>query len=129
MKSKPPRKPLFERLQQGLIEGIEQSRGGRTLRTTILPDHPPEITPEELIALRVKVEMSRAVFARVLSVSPKTVQGWEQGTRKPSPSSRRLIQVMHENPALFFKAVGMSVRRKSSARTVEKPPSGKKQPV
>ena len=109
MKSRKPRKPLFERLQQGLTEGIQQSRGELTLRTTVFPDRPPEISPEELTALRIKVEMSQAVFARVLSVSPRTVQSWEQGSRKPSLASRRLIQVIHENPALVLEAVGMHV--------------------
>jgi DNA-binding transcriptional regulator YiaG len=66
MKSRPPRKLLFERLQQGLTEGIREARGEMTLRTVVLPDHPPEITPEDLTALRVKLEMSREVFARVL---------------------------------------------------------------
>ena len=129
MKSNPPRKPLFERLQQGLTEGIEQSRGERTLRTTVLPDEPPEVTPEELTALRTRIEMSQAVFARVLSVSPKTVQSWEQGTRKPSLASRRLIQIIHEAPALVLKAVGMPPPRKSSGPGAKKSSSGKKQPV
>jgi putative transcriptional regulator len=129
MKSRPPRKLLFERLQQGLTEGIREARGEMTLRTVVLPDHPPEITPEDLTALRVKLEMSREVFARVLSVSPRTVQGWEQGNRKPSSTSRRLIQVIHENPSLVFKAVGMPAPRKSTTGKVEKPSSGKRQPV
>jgi putative transcriptional regulator len=105
------RKPLLERLQQGLTEGIQQARGELALRTTVLPGLPPEITPEELTALRIKIDMSQAVFARVLSVSTKTVQSWEQGTRKPSPSSRRLIQVIHENPGLVLQAVGMPAPR------------------
>jgi putative transcriptional regulator len=116
MKSTKTRKPLFERLQQGLTEGIQQARGELTLRTTVLPNDPPEITPAELTALRVKIEMSQAVFARVLSVSPKTVQSWEQGTRKPSASSRRLIQVIHHNPGLVFQAVGMPEPRELSSK-------------
>jgi putative transcriptional regulator len=108
MKSSQTRKPIFERLRQGLTEGIEHSRGELTLRATVLPNHPPEFSPEELTALRARVEMSQAVFARVLSVSTKTVQSWEQGTRKPSPSSRRLIQLIQANPGLVFQAVGMN---------------------
>ena len=109
MKSSKPRKPLFERLQKGLTEGIQHARGELTLRTTVLPDRPPELSAEELTALRVRVEMSQAAFARLLNVSSKTVQSWELGSRKPSPSSSRLIQVIHENPALVLKAVGMHV--------------------
>src|SRR4051794_23851215 len=116
MESRKPRKPLFERLQQGLTEGIQHARGELSLRTTVLPDGPPEFSPEDLTALRVKVAMSQAAFARILSVSPRTVQSWEQGSRRPSGSSRRLIQVIHENPALVFQAVGMPVPRELPGR-------------
>jgi hypothetical protein len=34
------RKPLFESLQEGLIEGIRFFRGEVELKTTILPDPP-----------------------------------------------------------------------------------------
>jgi putative transcriptional regulator len=42
--------------------------------------------------------MSQAMFARLLNVSPKTVQSWEHGTRKPSQAALRLIQVFEQNP-------------------------------
>ena len=129
MKPRKPRQPLFERLRQGLTEGIRHSRGELNLRTTVLPGHPPEITPEELIALRLKIEMSQAVFARLLGVSPKTIQSWEQGTRKPSPSSRRLLQLIHEDPTLVFKVVGMPVPGKLVGRKGKNLANLKKQPV
>ena len=33
-------------------------------------------------------------FARFLSVSPKTLQSWEQGGRNPSGTAARLLQVI-----------------------------------
>lgn len=44
--------------------------------------------------------MSQSVFARLLMVSTKTVQSWEQGVRNPMHSSLRLIQFI-ENPDLL----------------------------
>jgi putative transcriptional regulator len=41
-----------------------------------------------LAALRKQTAMSQAVFARLLNVSTKTVQSWEQGVREPSDASR-----------------------------------------
>jgi putative transcriptional regulator len=110
MKSPKNRKPLFERLKTGLEEAILHARGEITLKSTTLekPDPPPEVGAEELTELRLESGMSQAVFAQVLNVSTKTVQSWEQGTRKPSQAALRLIQVFRRDPAGLLKIVGMS---------------------
>jgi DNA-binding XRE family transcriptional regulator len=51
--------------------------------------------------------MSQAVFARMLNVSTKTMQSWEQGTRNPSEAARRLIQVFSQQPEMFCRIVGL----------------------
>jgi putative transcriptional regulator len=51
--------------------------------------------------------MSQAVFAKVLYVSAKTVQSWEQGVRVPSMAARRLIHIFTEQPATVCKIVGL----------------------
>jgi putative transcriptional regulator len=110
MNSPKGRKPLFERLKAGLEEGIRHAKGEITLKTTALemPDRPPEIGAEELTRLRLKSGMSQAVFARMLNVSTKTVQSWEQGQRQPSQAALRLIQLFRHNPAGLLEVVGMS---------------------
>lgn len=104
------RKPLGERLKASLEEGIRHFRGEITLRTTTfeLPDAPPEIDAETLVAIRDQSKMSQAVFARLLNVSPKTVQSWEQGVRTPSHASRRLIQIYSEHPETVCRSVGIA---------------------
>ncbi len=101
------RKPAFERLQAGLAEGIAYAKGERLLKTVEVPEKPPEIDAQTLAALREAAEMSQAVFAKVLNVSAKTVQSWEQGIRVPSMASRRLIQVFSERPEVVCEIVGM----------------------
>ncbi len=110
MKSPKGRKPLFERLRTGLEEAIRHAKGEITLKTTTLrmPDRPPEVGAEELANLRLASGMSQAVFARVLNVSTKTVQSWEQAHRKPSQAALRLIQVFRHNPAGLLELVGMT---------------------
>lgn len=127
MKDASKRLPVADRIRKGLEEAIRHAKGEITLRTTTLelPDPPPEVKAEDVIRIRLDNQMSQAVFARVLNVSPKTIQSWEQGSRKPSPSSLRLIQVIRKNPALVFQAVGMLVpkshapAKKRSASKVE----------
>jgi putative transcriptional regulator len=101
------RPPLFERLQTGLQEGIAHVRSEITLRTTVLPEEPPEIDRQTIVQLRERAMMSQAVFARVLNVSAKTVQSWEQGVRQPSESCRRLIQIFSLHPEMVCQTVGL----------------------
>jgi putative transcriptional regulator len=106
MKSR-SRKSLFERLEQGLQEGIAQQRDELTLRTVEIPEEPPEIDAETLTAIRREAAMSQAVFAKMLNVSPRTLQSWEQGDRNPSDASRRLIHVFIEAPELLCRITGL----------------------
>ncbi len=105
------RKPFFERLKTGLEERIAHAKGDLTLKTVELPEVPPEIDAPTLVTLREQAKMSQAVFARVLDVSAKTVQSWEQGTRVPSRASRRLIHIFTVQPEMVCQVVGLrSVR-------------------
>jgi putative transcriptional regulator len=109
MKNSSKRKPLASRLKAGLEEGIRFAKGELTLRTIEAPLPPPEIRAKEVAMLRNEKGMSQAVFARLLNVSPKTVQSWEQGDRKPSHASLRMLQVFRENPDVVCKIAGIAV--------------------
>ena len=67
------RKSFFERLKTGLEEGISHARDELNLKTSEVPEAPPEIDAKTLVALREEAEMSQAMFAKVLCVSAKTV--------------------------------------------------------
>jgi putative transcriptional regulator len=101
------RKPLFERLRQSLTEAMAYSKGELNLKSVELPDEAPEIDAATLTALRKQTAMSQAVFARLLNVSIKTVQSWEQGVREPSDASRRLIHIFSEQPEAVCRVVGL----------------------
>jgi putative transcriptional regulator len=53
-------------------------------------------TADDVRRIRQMARVSQAVFAYILGVGPTTVQKWEQGTRKPSGASRRLLQVIDD---------------------------------
>lgn len=101
------RKPLFERLKAGLEEGIAHAKGNLELKTVEVPEAPPEIDAATLVALREAAAMSQSLFAKVLYVSTKTVQSWEQGVRVPSLSTRRLIQIFAAEPEMVCRTVGV----------------------
>jgi putative transcriptional regulator len=112
------RKSFFERLKVGLQEGIAHARGELTLKTVEVPDPPPEIDARTLVALREQAKMSQGVFARLLFVSAKTVQSWEQGVRAPSRASRRLIQIFAERPGVVCEVVGLRAVELSGFKVV-----------
>ncbi|MFI5387660.1 MAG: helix-turn-helix domain-containing protein [Fimbriimonadales bacterium] len=86
------RAPLAERLRKGLAEGIEFAKGDLELTTTVVPSG-RSYTGEEVAAIRTRRRMSQAQFAKLLAVSVKTLQSWEQGARKPSKPTMRLLQI------------------------------------
>jgi DNA-binding transcriptional regulator YiaG len=49
--------------------------------------------------LREKTGLSQSEFARLLGVSIRTLQEWEQGRRAPSGAARTLILIAAKNPA------------------------------
>jgi putative transcriptional regulator len=109
MNNRTERPSLFERLRAGLEEGIQFARGERDLRTTALPASPPDLDAQAVRRLRRRCRMSQGVFARLLNVSVKTVQSWEQGERKPSQAALRLLQVLAERPDAVCGVAGLTV--------------------
>lgn len=109
MKDTTKRLPVAEQIRKGLEEAIRHARGGITLKTTIveMPDEPPEIDAPTQVAIRNQSRMSQAVFARMLNVSSKTVQSWEQGLRTPSHAARRLLQIYSQHPETVCQGVGL----------------------
>lgn len=101
------KKPIFERLKQGLEEGIAHERGELELESSSLeiPAPPKNYEPDDIKQLRENLSMSQTQFAKYLFVSTKTVQGWEQGLRRPTSSAARLLQFI-ENPDLLDRSVG-----------------------
>lgn len=51
------------------------------------------LAPEEIRDIREKANMSQAVFAMVLNVTTSIVSKWEQGDKKPSGPSLKLLSL------------------------------------
>jgi putative transcriptional regulator len=105
------RKKLAERLKAGLEEGVLYAKDKLNLRTVEIPPAPPRFTAKKVLRLRKSARMSQAVFARLINVSPKTIQSWEQGQRTPSQAAQRMLQVLQEKPDMVFQVVGMDRNR------------------
>ena len=93
------KRQLFAELSEGFDALAAQRQGKQTLRTHVVEDRPaPEITAQELLALRERLRLSRAVFARYLRTKPRTLENWEQGRARPNPHAALLIKLVEKYP-------------------------------
>lgn len=74
-----------------LLESVREMKEGVAARTTEV-DVPPVVTARHATGL------SQAEFARLLGVSKRTLQEWEQGRRTPSGAARTLITIAERHP-------------------------------
>jgi len=96
---------FFESIKAGLTAVIEHAEGSRKdLRTTTLPRPPKELSAKEIANFRAQLNVSQAVFASYLNISPKTVQSWEQVHGKPNGASLKLLSIARKNPKILLES-------------------------
>jgi len=90
---------LFAELSEGMEALTDARQGKRTLRTHAVEFRPaPNITPQELIRVRKRLKLSRALFAVYLRTNVRTLENWEQGRAKPNAQAALLINLVKRYP-------------------------------
>ena len=74
-----------------LLESVRQMKAGRAGRI-----HQVEVSPA--VSARIKSGLSQIDFAKLLGVSVRTLQDWEQGRRQPSGAAKTLITIAERRP-------------------------------
>ena len=93
------KRDLFAELSEGIEALAGARKGKRTLRTHVAEYKPaPAITPEELIRVRERLRLSRALFAIYLRTNVRTLENWEQGRAKPNAQAALLINLVKRYP-------------------------------
>lgn len=94
-----PRRDLFVELSEGMTALAQAREGKRTLRTHAVEFKPaPEVTPAELVRVRERLKLSRALFAVYLRTNVRTLENWEQGRAKPNAQAALLINLVKRFP-------------------------------
>ena len=111
------RSQLFEELKEGVDAAIKFAqgrpvRGTSVTKVTITPVQ--KRTPAQIKELRMKLDMSQALFAGILGVTKKAVESWEAGTKAPSGPVLRMFEIL-EKEAKVFERLGIFTRNKQSA--------------
>jgi putative transcriptional regulator len=90
---------LFNELREGMTALADARQGKRTLRTHAIEFKPaPEVSPKELIRVRERLKISRALFAVYLRTNVRTLENWEQGRAKPNAQAALLINLVKRYP-------------------------------
>jgi putative transcriptional regulator len=100
---------LYDELMEG-VEAMRQQREGKvTLRTHKVEELPPlQIDADLIRETRENLKVSRAVFARHLRVSVRTLENWEQGRAKPNAQAAALILMVRKYPDTLKKLQSLS---------------------
>jgi putative transcriptional regulator len=95
---------MFGELQEALRDAVAYERGGmHGLRVSELAERPKPMSRKEVAQIRKSLGVSQVVFAKVINVSPNAVRSWEQGTRRPTAATLKLLTVAKEHPEALLK--------------------------
>ena len=84
---------LHESAEDLFSAGIIDKKTMREFDAACLTKSEP-MAPAEIAALRLREEVSQAVFARHLNVPVSLVSQWERGERKPSGTAVKLLALI-----------------------------------
>jgi putative transcriptional regulator len=92
-------KTLFEDLVSSLQEAKAISKGKAPASRRF------ELVAPDAKAVREQIGLSQSEFARLMRVSVKTLQNWEQHRRNPTGPAAALLKIMSTAPDVALKSL------------------------
>lgn len=93
------KRDVFAEIVEGFDNLKAQREGKVTLRThAVVMQAPADVTADEVLALRQRLNVSRAVLAARLRTNPRTLENWEQGRAKPNAQAALLLRLVARYP-------------------------------
>ncbi|HRW05288.1 MAG TPA: helix-turn-helix domain-containing protein [Caldilineaceae bacterium] len=89
-KTKLDEKETARDIGQEILDAVLEIQAGRGRRF--------EVAVPAAVEARHNVGLSQAEFAKLLGVSKRTIQEWEQGRREPSGAAQSLIKIAMQRP-------------------------------
>lgn len=78
-------------IEAEILQGIDDMLANNAVRRTV-------ITETDVALARKKSELTQDQFAKILGVSRRTLESWEQGVRRPSGAATSLIRLFIVDP-------------------------------
>ncbi len=85
----------MDTFKKDLLTSIKQMRRGEAARTT-------KVEVSQAAEARSRTGLSQQDFARLLGVSARTLQDWEQGRREPTGAAKTLLRVAAFHPEVLL---------------------------
>ena len=93
---------VYESIMQGLTEAVDYQQGKINVRRSKLAIKPvASYSNDDIKQIRRRTGLSQVLFAGSLGVSPKTVEAWENGRNRPDGASRRLLEIIRDDPSFI----------------------------
>ncbi len=92
---------IGETVQDMMNSGVKVSFTKKELDLLGVEIPKVQLTTDQIIAIRKQMNLSQTVFAKVLNVSASSIRQWEQGKRKPSGSTKILLELLEKSPHLL----------------------------
>lgn len=102
-----------------LLEAIRDVKAGRVGAAYV-------VDANEVINTRLRTGLSQAQFAAALQISPRTLQQWEQGRRRPSGAADTLLKIIARHPEVVRDVAAGAYRGLPRAQWNQRPRVGRK---
>jgi putative transcriptional regulator len=90
---------LFDELAKSMKQAGASATGEKRLARRYA------YSPSRVQAVREKAQLCQAQFARLLNVSVRTLQNWEQARREPTGPPKALLRIVEREPAMALQAL------------------------
>ena len=84
----------MKQFRADLLQSVRDMKAGRSARTTA-------VAVTRASEARSRVGLSQSEFAKLLGVSVRTLQDWEQGRREPTGAAQTLLRVAEQHPRVL----------------------------
>jgi putative transcriptional regulator len=93
----------YDSIRRGLEEALAHAKGEKTGARV----HRIKIATPDVAAIRAKSGLSQTQFAKSIGVALGTLQGWEQGRRRPLGPARVLLALIERRPSIVLEELSV----------------------
>lgn len=88
---------------QKLVQSVHQM--GAIMRGEKVPHRRTTRHDTDVRVVRERIKLTQSAFARMIGVSVRTLQNWEQGRREPEGPAKALLRVVERSPEAVLHAL------------------------
>ncbi|MBI3284980.1 MAG: helix-turn-helix domain-containing protein [Burkholderiales bacterium] len=97
----PSKKPMDDKALRAWEESRDLTAELEQSVNEMLAGQGKAVAVSPVVAARMQSGLSQSLFAKLLGVSVRTLQEWEQGRRKPSGAAQTLLTIAQRHPEVL----------------------------